>query len=143
TYLTARVFIMASNPDSFFVDSALLQQAERLCQARLQNDPENRAFLRSLAEVQRKLGNLAGAAALYERLFRLDAADQLAGYTAAVLGGRDWPIPPDGLRAAPFVLLKDFLPQDFHDTLLPFVTSIQEKFLPAKVKNAKGSELYE
>jgi Rps23 Pro-64 3,4-dihydroxylase Tpa1-like proline 4-hydroxylase len=121
---------MAKNNDALFVDPALLQQAEVRCKQRLENEPENRAALRSLAEVYRKLGNLPAAADLYDRLFRLDPADHEAGYLQAVLGGSDCPQPPIGIRAAPFVLLKDFLAREFHDALVPFMVSVRDKFVP-------------
>ena len=120
---------MANNTDPLFVDPVLLQRAEQLCQQRLERDAENRAALRSLAEVHRKLGKLREAAAAYDRLFRLDPQDQEAGYMQAVLGGKEWPTPPRGLRAAPFVLLKDFLPPEFHDALLPFLIAFGDVFL--------------
>jgi len=122
---------MANNNEPLFVDPVLLQQAEQLCKKRLQNDPQNRASLRSLAEVYRKLGYLVEAAAAYERLFCLDPHDQEAGYLAAVLGGKDWTTAPTGMRAAPFVLLRDFLPQAFHDGLIPLLISLRDKLAPA------------
>jgi Rps23 Pro-64 3,4-dihydroxylase Tpa1-like proline 4-hydroxylase len=121
---------MANNDDPLFVDPALLKQAEQLCKQRLKNDPDNRPVLRSLAEVYRKLGNLGEAAAAYDRLFQLDTQDQEAGYMQAVLGGKEWPLAPTGIRAAPFVLLKDFLAPEFHDSLLPFLASVRERFVP-------------
>jgi Rps23 Pro-64 3,4-dihydroxylase Tpa1-like proline 4-hydroxylase len=121
---------MGNNHDSLLVDPALLQHAERRCKQRLQNEPENRALLRSLAEVYRKLGNLTAAAEAYDQLFRLDPADQEAGYLHAVLGGKEWPQAPAGIHAAPYVLLKDFLAAEFHDALVPFLTSVRERFVP-------------
>jgi hypothetical protein len=134
---------MASNPDPIFVDAALLQQAERLCKTRAEQNPEDRAALRSLGEVRRKLGNLTEAAATYERLSRLGPADREAGYLAALLGGREWPETPPGRRPAPFVLLKDFLPAGFHDSLLPFVMSVRERLVPSAVISPKGAYQYD
>ena len=121
---------MAINNDSVCVDPVLLQQAENVCRLRLQSDPENRNVLRSLAEVYRKLGNLEEAAEVYSRLFRLDPADQDAGYLQAVLSGKEWPEAPPGTRAAPFVLLKGFLAAEFHDALIPFMESVRDQFVP-------------
>ncbi len=121
---------MTNSKDSLITDAALLSQAEKLCKQRVEQAPENRAALRSLAEVYRKMGNLAGAATTYERLFSLDPQDQEAGYMQAVLGGKEWPHAPDGVRAAPFVLLKGFLPREFHDALLPFMMSVQGQMIP-------------
>ncbi len=110
-----------------------MQQAELRCKQRLKNDPENRAVLRSLAEVYRKLGNLEEAGATYNRLFHLDPQDREAGYMQAVLGGKEWPIAPTGIRAAPFVLVKGFLPRELHDALLPFFISACERFISVKL----------
>ncbi len=133
---------MADRIDSLFVDPALLQQAEQLCKQRLKNDPENRGALRSLAEVYRKLGRVAEAAAAFDRLFQLDPEDQEVGYMQALLAGKEWPGAPTGIRAAPFVLLNDFLPQEFHDSLLPFLIAVQEKFVPSLIANSGGRRQY-
>jgi Rps23 Pro-64 3,4-dihydroxylase Tpa1-like proline 4-hydroxylase len=126
---------MAKTNDPLFMDPVLLQQAEKMCKARLKNDPNNRAVLRSLAEVYRKLGHLEEAGATYARLFELDPEDREAGYLRAVLSGQEWPGMPSGVRPAPFVVLKDFLPADFHNTLIPFLVSVKERFVPVKTAN--------
>src|SRR5437016_1141763 len=108
---------MTSNSEPLFVDPDLLQRAERVCQQRLETDPDNRAVLRSLADIYRKRGNVGDASTIYARLFRLDPADHEAGYMQAVLAGVEWPTEPAGIHGAPFVLVKDFLPQEFHDSL--------------------------
>jgi SM-20-related protein len=121
--------MMTDNNDPLF-NADLLQKAEQLLNQRLKNDPENRSGLRSLAELYRKLGKLAEARTAYEQLIHLDPQDQEAGYLQAVVGGKEWRIGPDGLRAAPFVLLKDFLPPEFHAGLLPFMISVKDKLVP-------------
>jgi len=128
---------MTNNLDPLLVDPLLLRQAEQLSIQRVKNDPTNRGLIRSLAEVYRKMGSPAEAAATYERLHHLDSHDKEAEYMQAVLGGKEWPQARTGLRAAPFVLLKDFLAREFHDALLPFVTSIpRDKFVPALVESS-------
>src|SRR5947208_3381056 len=124
-----------TNPEPLFVDDALLRRAEQLCQLRLANDPDNRTLLASLAKIYRKQGKLTEATTLYRRLTVLDPDDGEAAYMCAVLAGTDVPAPPAGLHPAPFVLLKDFLPNSFHETLLPFALSVQDKLVPAKVGN--------
>jgi Rps23 Pro-64 3,4-dihydroxylase Tpa1-like proline 4-hydroxylase len=57
----------------------------------------------------------------------------VARYLAAILGGINSSISPAGVRPAPFVLVKDFLPADFHDTLLPFAESRRDVFVPSRV----------
>jgi Rps23 Pro-64 3,4-dihydroxylase Tpa1-like proline 4-hydroxylase len=121
---------MATYNDSLFADPALLHRAEQLCKQRLKNEPENRALLRSRAEICRKLGRLGEAEEVYDRLFRLDPTDAESGYLQALCGGKEWPRAPVGRRAAPFVLLNDFLARDFHDALIPYMTSVQDRFVP-------------
>ncbi len=121
---------MVNVNDPIWIDPLLLEQAEHLCKKRLENDSENRALLRSLAAIYRKLGNLREAAAVYERLFQLDPQDQEAGYLQAVFGGKDWLLEPKGIRAAPFALLNDFLSPEFHAGLLAFVMSVRDQFTP-------------
>jgi Rps23 Pro-64 3,4-dihydroxylase Tpa1-like proline 4-hydroxylase len=128
---------MAKNNEPMLVNPALLQRAEQLCKERLRNDPKNRDLLRSLAEVYRKLGKFSEAGVVYEQLFRLDPADQEAGYLQGLFGGPEWPSAPAGMRAAPFVLLKDFLPQEFHDSLIPLLISAQDRLVPATIKGGQ------
>jgi hypothetical protein len=123
---------MVSNLEPLLVDPQLLQQAEQLCQERLKSNPGNRALLCSLAEVYRKQGKLIDAAAVYDRLACLDPNDREAGYMHAVFGGPELPIGPKGIRAAPFVLFKNFLPPECHDALLPFALSVREQFVSAR-----------
>jgi hypothetical protein len=126
---------MAEYKEPLFVDPVLLQQAEQLCQKRLRNDPEDRTVLRSLADVYRKQGNLGEVVVAYERLLRLDPQDREAGYLKAIIAGDEWPISPIGIRAAPFVYLKDFLARDFHEALLPFVEAVRDQFVPVLARD--------
>jgi Rps23 Pro-64 3,4-dihydroxylase Tpa1-like proline 4-hydroxylase len=122
----------APNFEPLFVSDSLLQQAEQLCKLRLAQDPDNGTALASLAQVYRKQGNLSAATTLYKRLSLLNPDDREAEYMHAILAGTEVPSLA-GMRPAPFVLLKDFLPKSFHETLLPFVLSVQENLVPALV----------
>jgi len=128
----------AANPEPLLVTDALLQKAEQLCKLRLAKDPDNRNALASLAQVYRKQGNLSEARALYKRLTVLNPEDQEAAYRHAILAGTEVPVLPAGIRPAPFVFLKDFLPRSFHEALLPFVLSVQEQLVPALVGAGSG-----
>jgi Rps23 Pro-64 3,4-dihydroxylase Tpa1-like proline 4-hydroxylase len=129
---------MGASDEPLLIDSALLGQAEQRCRQRLAADPENGAAMRSLAELCRKQGNLEEAAALYGRLYERDPKDEDAAYLHSVLAGTTSPISPTGTRPSPFMLLKNFLPQDFHDALIPFADATREKFVPSRVgKNAE------
>ena len=133
---------MAEKTDSLFIDPSLLHQAERHCRQRLQNDPQNRTILKSLAEVYRKLGSLDESAAIYAQIAESHHEDQEADYLRAVLQGANLPTAPSGMRASPFALLKDFLSQEFHDSLMPFLISVRERFVPALVSDKKGKGIY-
>jgi SM-20-related protein len=123
------------NPEPLLVDANLLRQAEQLCERQLAKNPENRPVLASLAKIYRKQGKLVEATGLYERLSRLDPDDREVAYMHAILAGTDVPPAPAGIHPAPFVLIKDFLPSSFYETLLPFALSVQDKLVPATVGN--------
>jgi Rps23 Pro-64 3,4-dihydroxylase Tpa1-like proline 4-hydroxylase len=129
--------IPLKNAEPLLVSSALLEQAEQMCRRRLASDPDNRPMLRSLAQTFRKQGKLAEALPLYERLRRLDPDDREADYLHAILSAGDVPVLPAGLRPAPFVLLKDFLPRQIHEHLLPFALTVQDMLVPARVSSGE------
>jgi Rps23 Pro-64 3,4-dihydroxylase Tpa1-like proline 4-hydroxylase len=126
---------MSVNPEPLLVDTALLQQAETRCRQRVSNDPRNPAALRSLAEVCRKLGKVDEAAAAYAQLAEALPDDRDARYLHALFSGREHPPSPSGVIAAPFVLLKNVIPAEFHRTLLPLVVSVKDTLVPATVGN--------
>ncbi len=132
--------VRTSNPEPLLVSAALLEKAEAVCRRRLARDPDNRTALASLGQICRKQGNLAEATTLYERLSLLSPEDGEAQYVYAVLAGRDVPVLPAGVRPAPFVFLRDFLPRSFHETLLPFVLSVRDKLVPAMVVGGEQGE---
>jgi Rps23 Pro-64 3,4-dihydroxylase Tpa1-like proline 4-hydroxylase len=122
------------NHEPLFVSSRLLQLAEQMCKLRLTKDPDNPTAIASMAQVYRKKGNLGEALTLYKRLTLLNPEDREAAYMHAILAGTDVPVLA-GVRPAPFVILKDFLPSSFHENLLPFMLSVQEQLVPALVGN--------
>jgi Rps23 Pro-64 3,4-dihydroxylase Tpa1-like proline 4-hydroxylase len=121
---------MVPNTDALFVDDALLRQGEQFCRQRVDREPGNCAARRSLAEIYRKEGKLAQAAAAYEEVLRVEPDDAEAGYLHAVLSGGESARPPRGMCAAPFVLLRNFLPPDFHQSLLPLLIAVQQEMTP-------------
>jgi Rps23 Pro-64 3,4-dihydroxylase Tpa1-like proline 4-hydroxylase len=123
----------SDNPEPIYVDDSLLGKAEQLSQLRLAKDPDNPALLAALAKIYRKLGKLADATRLYERLNQLDPEDSQFAYTHAILATTEVPLPPPGIRASPFVLLSEFLPPAIHETLVPFVLANQDRMVVATV----------
>ena len=69
---------METSNDVLLVDPGLLQQAEQICRQRLKNDPDNRAVLRSLAEVSRKQGKLEEAIEHGKAAVKSDPKDAMA-----------------------------------------------------------------
>src|SRR5947209_4592708 len=98
------------NPEPLLVSDTLLEQAEQACQRRLAKDPDNRTALASLGKTYRKQGRLDDARNVYERLSRIDPDDRETAYLHAALAGVRPPRWPEGVRPAPFVLFKNFLP---------------------------------
>jgi len=125
-----------ANPEPLLVSDALLNSAEQRCRARLQNDPDNPTLLEQFGDVLRKLGKIEEAAVAYGRLSELRPGDEQAQYRYAVMAGLDpAPLPPPGIQPAPFVFLKNFLPEALHARLVPYTVSIEEQLTPAKVGN--------
>jgi Rps23 Pro-64 3,4-dihydroxylase Tpa1-like proline 4-hydroxylase len=130
------------NPEPLLVSTALLEQAEQMSRRQLASDPDKRTALAALGKTCRKLGKLDEARAAYERLAALDPGDSESAYMLAILAGTDVPVPPAAMHSAPFVVIKNFLPRSFHETLLPFVLSVQDKLEPAKVSGLDGQGAY-
>jgi Rps23 Pro-64 3,4-dihydroxylase Tpa1-like proline 4-hydroxylase len=122
------------NPEPLLVADALLLGAEKRCRSRLVDAPDNPSLLESYGDVLRKLGKINEAAAAYQSLTQLKPDDQNARYRYALTAGLDpMPEPPPGMQPSPFVLLKNFLPESFHDTLVPFTLSVESQLTPATV----------
>jgi Rps23 Pro-64 3,4-dihydroxylase Tpa1-like proline 4-hydroxylase len=118
--------------DPVFADRRLLLAAlER--SKRLALHSADHSTFRNLAETHRKLGNLDEAAAAYARTVELDPQDSESVYLQALLADNPRPGAPKGMKPAPFILVKNFLPHDFHDTLIPFVLANQSKFVSSRV----------
>src|SRR5579872_1898616 len=105
--------------EPIFVEPALLQGALLRCRAQLEKDPSNLAVLRSQAELYRKLGRLTDAAGAYARICEVDPQDSDAAYLRALMAGDPLPPPAKGIRPAPFIMIRNFLPPDFHQSLVP------------------------
>jgi tetratricopeptide (TPR) repeat protein len=118
--------------------SGILDQAASVLEQRVAVDAANREALDTLGEIYRKQGRLSDALDVYQRLFALAPDDGRAAYLCAVLGGKHPPewTAPDGLQPAPFVLIRDFLPAAFHDSLLPRVLEAPgDAIVPSTVGN--------
>jgi predicted 2-oxoglutarate/Fe(II)-dependent dioxygenase YbiX len=125
------------NREPLLVEAELLDQAERVWQRRLMRDGADATTHTALAQVYRKQGKLEDATTLYRHAMRLDPTNGETAYMLSVLSGAEVPDPPSGFRPAPFVLLKNFLPRDFHETLMPFVLSVREQLVRTKAADGE------
>ena len=116
------------NNDSLLVNPVLLENAERLFMQRLATDPDNPTTLRALSDLSRKQGKLDKATEFLGRLLQVEPSDEQARYMYEILTGGDIPTLP-GMRPAPFCLIKNFLPQDLHESLHPYIVSVQDQFI--------------
>jgi hypothetical protein len=133
---------VANRTDPLFVDPALLANAEAICTARLDNEPQNRSVWRSLLDIYRKRGKIAEAAKTCERLLQLDPKSREIEYLFGVLTGSMDDDVPHGTRPAPFVVERNFLPGDLHDALLSYLIEVQTQFVPALITSAGGGQRY-
>ena len=101
--------------------SGILDSASGVLEARLAKDPSNVDTLKMLGSVYRKLGRLADALAVYQRVVVLAPGDAYARFLVEVMAEQvptPMPAGDEGLQPAPFVWIENFLPADYHATLL-------------------------
>lgn len=112
----------------------LHDQAEAALQQRLVCDPQNAQALLRLGDLHRRRGNFPAAAEAYERLGVLRPGDRRASWLYAVTAGKRLPAtPPDGLRAAPFASIRDFLSPIEGERMLATASAMRERFAPGGV----------
>ena len=90
----------------------LHNRAEAALRRRLAEEPRDAGALLRLGDFHRRMGNFPAATEAYGRLcaLRLRPGGRRASWLRAVTAGEQLPAaPPDGLRAAPFVHIRDFL----------------------------------
>ena len=109
-------------------------QAEAALRQRLAEDPRDAGALRRLGDLHRRMGNFPAATEAYGRLSALRPADRQASWLRTVAAGEQLPAaPPDGLRAAPFVRIRDFLSHAERERLLSTALAMQGQFAPSGV----------
>ena len=89
--------------------------------------------LRRLGDIRRGNGDFAAAQEAYRRMCALRPHDVQASWLHAITAGRRLPVPPTGVRAAPFVRRTNFLTSAEGERLLSWVCAKRERFAPAKV----------
>ena len=112
----------------------LHNQAEAALRQRLAEDPRDAKALLRLGDLQRRRGNFPAATEAYGRLRTLRLGDRRAPWLHAVAAGKQLPVaPPDGLRAAPFVRIRDFLSHAERECLSSTALAMRERFVPGGV----------
>ena len=130
----SRSACVSDAPKLLRVDDLLHSRAEAVLRQRLAADPRDAEALRRLGDVHRRKGNFPAAAEAYGRLKVLRPADRQASWLRAVTAGEQLPAaPPDGLRAAPFVHIRDFLSHAERARLLSAAFATQGLFTPGGV----------
>ena len=112
----------------------LLDKAEAALQRTLAADPHNAKALLRLGDVLRGKGSFPAALDAYRRLCALEPGNARAHWLSAILSGGPPPsAAPSGRRPAPFVLLKDFLPQPQQERLFELTLADSQRFTQAGV----------
>ena len=111
----------------------LHNQAEAALRRRLAEEPRDAGTLLRLGDLHRRRGNFPAAAETYGRLCALRPGERRALWLRAVTAGEQLPAaPPDGLHAAPFVRIHDFLSHDDIEHLLSVGLAMRGRFMPAR-----------
>ena len=94
--------------------------------------------LRRLGDIQRMHGDFSAAREIYRRLCTLRPDDPSALWLHAITAGHPLPAPPTGFRAAPFVLIPNFLTPADAARLLSWAQAESAHFRPARVVEKGG-----
>ena len=129
----SRLACVSDVPKLLRADDLLHSRAEAVLRQRLAEDPRDAEALHRLGDLHRRRGNFPAAAEAYGRLNVLRPGDRQVSWLRAVTAGEQLPAaPPDGLRAAPFVHIRDFLSNAERERLLSAALATQEFFAPAR-----------
>lgn len=116
--------------------SGILDRAADVLEQRLATNAGNIETLKTLGAIYRKQGRMPDALKIYERIAAIDPGEAHAQFLVSVLSGQVPPVlpPEEGLQPAPFVFIENFLPAQFHRTLLPRVLAApDEDVVPSTV----------
>ena len=114
--------------------SQLHNQAEAALLHRLGKDPRDAGALLRLGDLRRRMGNFPAAAEAYGRLRALQPGERRVSWLHAVTAGEHLPAAqPNGLRAAPFVRIRNFLSHAERERLLSAALAMRGRFMPGGV----------
>ena len=130
----SRTACISDTPKLLRADDLLHSRAEAVLRQRLAEDPRDAEALHRLGDLHRRRGNFPAAAEAYGRLNVLRPGDRQVSWLRAVTAGEQLPAaPPDGLRAAPFVHIRDFLSHAERERLVSAALATQGLFMPGGV----------
>ena len=111
------------------VSQVLHNQAEAALLRQLAEDPQDTAALLRLGDLHRRKGDFRAASRTYERLCALRPSDRRVSWVHSITAGRQLPAErPQGLRAAPFVRIRDFLSHAERERLLSAALAMRGRF---------------
>ena len=130
----SRSACVSDTPKLLRADDLLHSRAEAVLRQRLAADPRDADALRRLGDLHRRRGNFPAATEAYGHLNMLRPGDRQVSWLCAVTAGEQLPAePPDGLRAAPFVHIRDFLSHAERERLVSAALAMQGLFTPGGV----------
>ena len=110
----------------------LHEQAKAALRQRIDEDPQDAGALLRLGDLHRRMGNFPAASEAYGRLCALRPGERRASWLHAVTAGGQLPtVPPNGIRAAPFVRIRNFLSHAEREHLLSVALAMRGRFAPA------------
>ena len=110
----------------------LHEQAKAALRRRIDEDPQDAGALLRLGDLHRRMGNFPAASEAYGRLCALRPGERRASWLHAVTAGGQLPaVPSNGIRAAPFVRIRNFLSHAERERLLSVALAMRGRFAPA------------
>ena len=107
----------------------LHNRAEAVLRRRSAEEPRDAGALLRLGDLHRRRGSFPAAAEAYGRLCALRSGERRACWLRTVTAGEPLPAaPPDGLRAAPFVHIRDFLSHAERERLRSAALAMRGRF---------------
>lgn len=116
------------------IDPALLDQAVAVLERKVGEAPQDPQSWRRLGDLHRRRGDFPAAAKAYRELQALQG-DATANWLVAVASGAaPSEGPPDGIQAAPFLHVMNFLTAAQRERLLAITRRGKKSFVPARIQ---------
>ena len=126
--------VLVSHAQKLLRTDRLHNRAEAALRQRLAEEPRDAEALLRLGDLHRRRGSFPAAAEAYGRACALRSGDRRALWLRALTAGEPLPpAPPEGLRAAPFVHIRDFLSHAERERLRSAALAMRGRFVPGGV----------